>query len=69
MHNIEKATHLADTVARLYEACCDTKAPNWLSKLESSGWMKYIESCLTAAHKVAVYVCKDSKFSMVVCLK
>ncbi|XP_066926437.1 myotubularin-related protein 9-like [Clytia hemisphaerica] len=60
MHNIEKATHLADTIARLYEACSDTKAPNWLSKLEASGWMRYIESCLTAALKVAVYVCKDN---------
>lgn len=61
MHNIEKMTHLSDTIARLYDACADHKSPNWLIKLEGSGWMRYIESSMTAAYKTALFISKDSE--------
>ena len=60
-HSIEKMTHLPDTIARLYDACADLKSQSWLLKLEGSGWMKYIETCMTAAYKTAVFVSKDSE--------
>ena len=61
MHNIEKMAHLSETIARLREACFDHKSQNWLIKLEGSGWMRYIESCMTAAYKTALFVSKDSE--------
>ena len=62
MHNIEKMTHLSDTVSRLYEACADHKSQNWLINLNGSGWMRYIESTMTAAYKTALFISKDSKY-------
>ena len=61
LHNIEKISHLPDTISRLYEACGDYKSPAWLMKLEGSGWLRYVESCLLAALKTATFVHRESE--------
>lgn len=60
-HGIEKMTHLPETISRLYEACIDHKSQSWLMKLEGSGWLKYIETCMAAANKTVGFVSKDSE--------
>ena len=63
--NIEKASHLGDTIFRLHEVCADPRSNSWLLKLEASGWMKYIENCLQTARNVVMYVDKEG---MILCV-
>ncbi|CAG0884754.1 unnamed protein product [Cyprideis torosa] len=56
MHKgIEKKAGLMDSLNKLVEACNDVNCSSdkWLSRLESSGWMSYIEDVLMTACLVA----------------
>eukprot|EP00794_Sanderia_malayensis_P012002 gene12002-13241_t len=50
---IDRYSTLPDSIAKLYEACADTRSGAWLSKLESSGWLSMVESVLNAAVAIA----------------
>lgn len=52
--NMDHPYTLSDSLSRLYEACCDSKtSSSWLSKLESSGWLTYVQELLLASLQVA----------------
>ncbi|XP_047145165.1 myotubularin-related protein 9 isoform X1 [Hydra vulgaris] len=52
-HNIEPYTYLSESLSKLYDACIDKKNSAWLSKLEASGWLSYVQSVLIAASNTA----------------
>lgn len=53
--NIERYTALNDSIAKLAEASLDPKLSmtSWLSKLESSSWLDYVQGILSTACHVA----------------
>lgn len=54
-HNIERYPALNDSIAKLAEASLDPKLSmnSWLSKLESSSWLDYVQNVLSTACYVA----------------
>ena len=53
---IDRFSTLPDSLGKLYAACADKKTGDWLSNLESSGWLSMVQDVLSASLMVVEYL-------------